>query len=1351
MKCPDLAQLRLLLDGKLSPELFRPIEVHVEECPNCQATLHRLLSGAEVPPLALGQGNRYRPVRFHARGGLGEVFVAEEPELHREVALKRMQARYHDDPESCRRFLQEAEITGRLEHPGVVPVYGRGEDEGGQPCYAMRFIRGETLEDAIKRFHAADKPGRDPGERSLALRELLGRFMAVCNTVAYAHSRGILHRDLKPGNVMLEKYGQTLVVDWGLAKPIERDETARACGEETLTPASASGDSGTQTGAAMGTPAFMSPEQASGQWSQVGPASDIYSLGTILYTLLTGQAPFADPKAKQKLEKVKRGDFPRPRQAKKACPRALEGVCMKAMALRPENRYATALDLAADVEHWLADEPVAAYGELWPVRAARWARKHKPLVSSAAAALLVGLVALSAGTLWYQQAEAARRVAATENTIRQNIDQARQAREQLHAVLKKGGGVQELLNQPLRWQAQIRVARADWQTAHDLVTTAEQTLDRDLPDALQKLDQDLARDEVDYHLALRLETIRLNKATWVEGKFNYTQAEREYSRAFLEAGLVIEPGREKETAALIKQSAIKEQLLAALDDWAWLANRNQHVDLSSKLLEVGRHADPDPWRDQVRNPALWKTSLPIVKLAEDAHTDQKNLAQLSPQVLGLVCYLLPQGKQENWLRQAQLLHPADFWINFDLAVVLHQKKEALEAAGFYRVALALRPNTLAVYNNLGIALHDLKDLAGAIDAFKKILDINPKLAPAWNNLGNALSAQQDLPAAIHAYKKALAIDPKFAQAWNNLAIALHEQKDLPATIDSYKQALAIDPNYAKAWYNLGLALSDQKDLPAVIEAYKKALDIDPKDGKAWNNLGLALYAQKDLPAAIDAYKHALAIDPKDAKPWYNLGNALSDCKDLAAAIYAYKKAVAIDPKYALAWTGLGNALADQRDLPAAIDAYKEALVVDPKGATSWNNLGLALYAQKNLPAAIDAYKKALVLEPKFAQAWISLGNALADQRKLPAAIDAYKKALAIDPKHAKAWYNLGLTLHTQKDLPGAIDAYKRAIQLDPSYANVHGALAVALWDHGDFADAVAATQRALQLLPNGHAMRPFIERQLKQFQQLQASEERLPKALKGETLSASEYLALADLCMRYKKRYRDAVELYAKAFAAEPKSVAQTRNRYNAACAAALAAAGKGVGADNLPDKEKSRLRLQALDWLKADLAARSKLLEQNPFELQQDLQHWQKDADLAGVRDHEELTMFPAAEQDAWRQLWAEIEALREQARSSYTETLHKGTLTAKQREQTHPIQMSAGKTYMIDMESPQFDTYLRLEDSQGKVLAENDDISPDNLNSRILFTPKEDGTYRIIATSFQQRGSGAYTLTIRAFAAKK
>jgi formylglycine-generating enzyme required for sulfatase activity len=342
---------------------------------------------------------RYRVVRSHALGGLGEVFVAIDEELGREVALKEIQDRHADNAESRARFLLEAEVTGGLEHPGIVPVYGLGSYADGRPYYAMRLIRGSSLQDAIHRFHEADRPSRNPHERGLELRQLLGRFVGVCNAIAYAHSRGVLHRDIKPGNVMLGQFGETLVVDWGLAKQL----TGGGCeppvdclqqGARTPRPPEQ-----TQAGAVLGTPAFMSPEQAAGRLDELGPASDVYSLGATLYCLLTNHAPFEGDDVAGILERVLRGDFRPARQVEPNVPAALEAVCGKAMALRPQDRYASAQDLAAEVEKWLADEPVAAFRESWWARTARWRRRHQTVVAVGVALCLTALAAMTVGYL----------------------------------------------------------------------------------------------------------------------------------------------------------------------------------------------------------------------------------------------------------------------------------------------------------------------------------------------------------------------------------------------------------------------------------------------------------------------------------------------------------------------------------------------------------------------------------------------------------------------------------------------------------------------------------------------------------------------------------------------------------------------------------------------------------------------------------------------------------------------------------------------------------------------------------------------------------------------------------------
>ena len=363
-------------------------------------------TGSYAVGTATSDGQRFRVLRPHARGGLGAVFVALDAELHREVALKQILDNHADDPTSRARFLLEAEITGGLEHPGIVPVYGLGTYANGRPFYAMRFIRGDSLKAAADRFHADESLKTDPGRRSLELRKLLRRFTDVCNAVDYAHSRGVLHRDIKPGNIIVGRHGETLVVDWGLAKALGRTAPGSEAGERTLLPPSASGSSETLPGSALGTPAYMSPEQACGDLEHLGPRSDVYSLGATLYCLLTGKPPQDGDDLGEMLRKVQRGEFPRPRQLDPAIDRALEAVSLKAMALNPDRRYPTARALAEDIDRWMADEPVSAWREPWRWRARRWLVRHRSLVATGAATLLIVAVVSATAAV---RVEAARR------------------------------------------------------------------------------------------------------------------------------------------------------------------------------------------------------------------------------------------------------------------------------------------------------------------------------------------------------------------------------------------------------------------------------------------------------------------------------------------------------------------------------------------------------------------------------------------------------------------------------------------------------------------------------------------------------------------------------------------------------------------------------------------------------------------------------------------------------------------------------------------------------------------------------------------------------------------------------
>jgi tetratricopeptide (TPR) repeat protein len=539
------------------------------------------------------------------------------------------------------------------------------------------------------------------------------------------------------------------------------------------------------------------------------------------------------------------------------------------------------------------------------------------------------------------------------------------------------------------------------------------------------------------------------------------------------------------------------------------------------------------------------------------------------------------------LTAAQRRHPADFWLNFQLGNALSATGRAEEAVGYYRVALAVRPRTSAVHNNLGLAL--------------------------------AAKGRPD--DAIQEYQKAIALDPKLVQARTNLGDALAAKGRPDDAIREYHQAIDLAPGYAKAHHGLGLALAAKGRLDDAIQEWRKAAALDPKKGaKAHNHLGLALAAKGRLDDAIQEWRKAIDLDPDFAHAHANLGAALHRMGRRDDAIEEYRRALALDPQAAKTHSNLGAALAEKGRPDDAIQEYQKALALDPKDARAHNNLGNALKEKGRLDEAIGEYRKALDLDPRFAPAHYNLGNALAAQGRLDDAIGEYRKALDLNPKHAKAQNALGQALLRQ----------------------------------GRFAEAQAATRRCLDLLPEHDPLRKPVTEQLRLCERLLELGEKLPALLKGEAkpADAAQRLALAHWCQEHKQLYTRAARFYAEAFADQPQLAEDLgdQHRYSAACAAALAGCGQGQDADQLDGKGRARWRRQALDWLRADLAAWGKEVEKARPVVQRTLQHWQQDPDLAGLRGEAALAQLPEAERQACRKLWAEVQALLQRARRKTT-----------------------------------------------------------------------------------------------------
>jgi Tfp pilus assembly protein PilF len=976
----------------------------------------------------------------------------------------------------------------------------------------------------------------------------------------------------------------------------------------------------TQAGTAISTPAYMSPEQAAGRLDLLSPASDVYSLGATLYCLLTGRAPFKGEDQGAVLRQVQQGDFPRPRQVRPRTPAPLEAVCLKAMALRPEDRYPTPLALAEDIEHWLADEPVSAYREPLPLRARRWARKHRPLVAGLTALLLTALLLGGGFGLWWKQQHDAR-----VGAVQDHLDRAEQLRD-----------------------------AEQWDQARQALDRAEERLAGGGP---ARLRERLQRLRGELKLVRQLDEARMQwLAIGSNGKFDYAGADRAYTAVF--AGQQLDPLGEDTvgTAERIARSPVRKQLAVALDDWAIVREHLRKGD-AGHLLAVARRAEDDPWRQQLRDPDLRNNR------AELEHLAQQELKRLANQKEGLTqppvnLYILSlllyrrgtADVAERFLREAQRHYPSDFWLTFELGSRLRSSSKE-EAIGYYRAALALQPRNPAVHNNLGVLLRDQKKRPEAEAAFRKAIALQPDDADVWNNLGVMLDDQKKVVEAEAAFRKAIEVQPDHAMAWYNLGGLLRDQKQPAEAEAAYRQAIALQPDDAAAWYNLGNLLKEQKQPAEAEAAFRKAIEVQPDHAKAWTNLGLLLKEQKRPAEAEAAYRQAIEAQPDDAVVWNNLGGLLADQKRPAEA--AYRKAIALQPDDAKAWYNLGNLLRTQKKVAEAEKAYRRAIALPPPDARPWINLGLLLEGQKKPAEAEAAYRQAIALQPDDAMVWSNLGVLLADQQKPAEAEAAFRKAVELQPDGATAWYNLGHHLQVQQKPAEAEAAYRKVIALRPDLAEAHCNLGHLLRTQGRFTEALASFQRGHELGSRNPAWPYPSAGWVRQAERLVELEGKLPALLKGEAkpAGAAEQIELARLCQQHKQLYAAAARFYRDAFAAEPKRAEDLRsgNRYNAACAAVLAGCGQGKDADPLDEKERTALREQALAWLRADLAAWASRLKYDPelapAGVRQTMQHWQKDTDLAGVRDADALAKLPEAERQQWQKLWDDVEALRQRA----------------------------------------------------------------------------------------------------------
>jgi tetratricopeptide (TPR) repeat protein len=877
-----------------------------------------------------------------------------------------------------------------------------------------------------------------------------------------------------------------------------------------------------------------------------------------------------------------------------------------------------------------------------------WRRTAYALAAIVAVLLVAGA---SVGISYYmhqrhQAAELAARREQVNKELGDLINEAAARREELHRALRDPAEAANLLSEIDRWPQLLHAAKVTLARAEALAHAAPELVTEESATKLVQVQNALAVDETDWDVARRLDEVRLQAASPLGGKPDVGRARREYPIIFRHVGVPLDGSDVAELGKQLGRSPIHMVLVPALDHWAEISNDDA---VRTQVLTVARQADPDPWRDHLRDPKVRTDLNALSALADDP------AAQGQPPhvVIALAARLdATGGNGLEVLRKAVARCPRDFWLLYQLGNIGPSPEERLR---YLRAALAVRPNCMAAH----VAV------------------------------GQALEVRGDVDGAVAEYQKSVKMAPKDARAQYQLGIALRGQQDIGGAIAHLREAVAAEPEFVQAHYHLGNALADNEDAEAAIEAFRRAIDLDAACAPAYHGLGNALYRKKHYADALDHFRLAVQHAPEDA-------DARSD---------------------------LGMALLRRKDAAGAVEHYRKAAALKPQSATIATQFGAALLAAHDIESAIAQHQRAIVLDGKLIVARLNLGSAL----------------------------------EARKDFVGAIEQYRKILELDGKRFDAYSLVAHALIERGDFAEARKTFAHILKVAPAKDPAARAAPQQIKQCDQLLALDKTLAEFLQGADApeDAVEQLTLADFCRKYKQYHVTAARLYASALAGEPKLADDLvkGHRHHAACSAALAASGKGLDPRQPGSEERNQLREHALNWLGADLTwykerfqagdAKGVLLA---FER---IPAWQTDSSLAGVREPKMLPALSAHEQAAWTKLWTDAQGALKSIRTGVATTEHTGKLTDAEPERIHELKVQAGKQYIVDMRSADVDSLLKLIDPAGKVLAENDNVAPDNPDAQLILAPTADSTLRLVASSHRGQGRGEYALTIRSLSA--
>jgi tetratricopeptide (TPR) repeat protein len=946
---------------------------------------------ASPTPAAAGAW-RYRLDGEIGRGGMGAVFRAFDLDLQREVALKVLHLDLAADGSLGARFVEEAQVAARLQHPAIVPVYDVGTMPDGKLYFTMKLVAGRTLDDVV----ASARRG-DPDASDYTPFRLLEAFREICRAISYVHEHGIVHRDLKPHNVMLGSYGEVQVMDWGVAKVLPSPSEAAPTAEKAWMVSSPSGRwsgslsrNATVAGDILGTPAYMAPEQARGDRA-VSPLWDVYALGGILHYILTGQPPVSGTTS-QVIEQLRKGDAarPRPRSLDPTIPPEAEAICLRALARRQSARYPTAKALADDVQAFLEQRPVSAFPEGRVRRALKWARRRRRGVALA----LVAAVGTLGGVATVR-AVTARTARAT--LVNHAGDRAAQARAKFLAARS------ELAHDPARTRRDdlLGLGIDALQTAQGVVALVP--------------DESAARRQV-FDVALALGEVALEDEQWSLAASLFERAR--------------ELGLDEERARQAVESVARARTRVA-DEHAATVARVLEDARSGRMVERGG-AYEDALFELVglREPATVKALAAELDGLSPELTAEHRAALLAAQTLlpgeqpiaGLeavvdAMFQLPPGKHADKAAEEILKQAAE------RVRARYGRSHRATPPSFHTIVGAAQERRVGRGRLLAArlaseALGRIGIADGAIDALSRYLQAEEDelraTAPAValcllgrpsaeavivggrRRFSSSGLYWKEISRFLSRLRPAEAAEPTTAPAYVQRARLRISKHDLDGALADATRAMELDPKHQQAYIESGIAHRQGGDLEEAIADYGRAISLRPDNPIPWNDRGFAELEKGDLDAAIADLSHAISLHPKTPRSRTHRATAYRLKGRLPLAITEFSAAIQSDERFTLAWRGRGDARLDVGDTKGALADYQRALDLDGHDAATWTSLARARLKTGDLVAALAAASRGVELDPRAGPAWWASGEVRAARGDKAGAITDLEQALTVD-------------------------------------------------------------------------------------------------------------------------------------------------------------------------------------------------------------------------------------------------------------------------------------------------------------------------------------------------------------------